>query len=115
MSKSVSSARKQRRSYELWLKKNNPTEYREWKSESIKRGKSIHQQTIESANKALEEKYEAQQGKIIEKMKSEGKSQEEIDRHISIWISTLKIWGSDEKTLKWKDAITQYDSKNTDS
>ncbi len=115
MSKSVSNARKQRRSYELWLKKNNPVAYREWKINSLERGKSIHQQNVDAINKSLEENYEAQQGRIIERMKTEGKSQEEIDRHISIWVSTLKVWGSDEKPLRWKDAVSQYDLENANS
>jgi len=115
MSKSTSTARKQRRSYELWLKKTNPIAYREWKSESLKRGKFIHEQNVEAVNKSLEEQYEAHQGKIIERLKSEGKSQEEIDRHISIWVSTLKVWGSDERPMSWTEAEKQYDLENAKS
>ncbi len=113
MSKSISSARKQRRAYENFLKKTNPEAYRQWKSESLSRGKSIHENNQEAINKSLESQYEVYQEKIIERLKSEGKSQEEIDRHISIWVSTIKIWGSGEKPLKWKEAELQYDLENS--
>lgn len=113
MSKSTSNDRKQRRSYEKWLKKTNPQSYREWKSDSVKRGKQIHQQQIESINKSIEESYEKQQSLITERLKNEGKTQEEIDRYINIWVATLKIWGSDEKPLSWKDAEKQYNIENS--
>lgn len=43
-----SQSRKQRRAYEKFLKKTNPEAYVEWKSESINRGKQIHQEHLDN-------------------------------------------------------------------
>ena len=36
-------------------------------------------------------------------MKSEGKTQEEIDSYLEDWALTLNIWGSDEKPLRARE------------
>lgn len=41
-----SQARKQRRMYERYLKKANPTAYKQYKSQSAQRGKEIHQEHL---------------------------------------------------------------------
>jgi len=43
-----SQSRKQRRSYEKFLKKNDPKGYKEWKSNSIERGKDIHREYLDN-------------------------------------------------------------------
>lgn len=103
MSKNQSQARKQRRLYEKYLKKFNPTQYKEWKSGSIERGKKLHAQNVEAAFKAQEEYYEGLQTKIIQGMKAEGKTNEEIDAYINDWVKTIKIWGSGERPMRWRE------------
>lgn len=49
MSKPMSQSRRQRRAYEKFLKKTNPQAYKEWKEDSINRGKQIHQEHIDSS------------------------------------------------------------------
>jgi hypothetical protein len=98
-----SQARKQRRAYEKFLKKTNPTAYKEWKSESIKRGNEIHQANVESVRKSEEAYYESQQTKIISQLREEGKTNEEIDSFIAKWVQTIKVWGSDERPKRWRE------------
>lgn len=43
-----SQSRKQRRAYEKFLKKTNPQAYKEWKADSINRGKQLHQEHLDN-------------------------------------------------------------------
>jgi hypothetical protein len=110
-----SQARKQRRGYELWLKKNNIEEYKKWKSTNLLRGKTIHQENCEIVSRKEAEMYERMQGKMILDMKNRGMSNEEIDRHIEIWVKTIKLWGSKEKPLSWKEAEREWEAENAKS
>jgi|NOAtaT_6_FD_contig_61_901994_length_2019_multi_4_in_0_out_0_3 hypothetical protein len=110
-----SQARKQRRSYELWLKKNNIEEYKKWKALNQLRGRTIHQENVELVQKAEAERLEKLQNEKIREMKKRGMSNEEIDRHIEIWVKTLKLWGTHEKPLSWKEAEREWASENTKS
>ena len=103
MSKTQSQARKQRRLYEKYLKKFNPQQHKEWKAGAIERGKKIHSQNVDAAYKNQEEYFEKLQTKLIQDMKAEGKSNEEIDAYIADWVRTLKIWGSDERPMRWRE------------
>tara|TARA_B110000503_G_C7150587_1_gene414975 strand:- start:1546 stop:1872 length:327 start_codon:yes stop_codon:yes gene_type:complete len=96
-------ARKQRRSYEKFLKKNHPEQYKEYKSGVKDRGNQIHQENVKKVEDAQAAYYENVQGQIINKMKSEGKTQEEIDSYLEDWALTLNIWGSDEKPLRARE------------
>jgi hypothetical protein len=110
--KNTSQARKQRRSYELWLKKNNIAAYKEWKANRHVRAKSLMDSQTEAVRKTEEETLEAMQTKIISQMKNDGKSNEEIDRYIGIWVKTLKLWATDEQPLSWKEAVAEYEEEN---
>ncbi len=109
MSKSTSKSRSQRRNYEKFLKKTNPTAYKEWKDHSIERGKRYVEEQTRLVEDKQTEALEGVQNKIIQDLKNEGKSQEEIDRHVNIWIKTLKPWGSNEKPLSWSEAVKEYE------
>jgi len=67
-----SQARSQRRSYELWLKRTNPTAYKEWKSQSHARGKQIFEQNVEAVRTAEAERLENLQTEKIVAMKADG-------------------------------------------
>lgn len=110
-----SQARRQRRAYELWLKRNNPEAYREWKSNSVARGRQIHDQNVEAQRNAEAERLEKIQTDIIVRMREEGRSDSEIDRYVGIWVKTLKPWATDEKPLNWKAATREYDSELAES
>jgi hypothetical protein len=110
-----SQARNQRRSYELWLKRTNPTAYKEWKSQSHTRGKMIFEQNVEAARNAEVERLEKLQTEKIVAMKAEGRSEEEIDRYIGIWVKTLKLWATGEKPLNWKEATREYERELEES
>lgn len=109
MSKTISQSRSQRRNYEKFLKKTNPTAYKEWKENSIERGKKFEEEQTRLVEDKHAEALEGIQNKIIQDLRNEGKSQEEIDRHMSIWIKTIKPWGSNEKPLSWKEAEKEYE------
>ena len=111
MAKATSQSRSQRRNYEKFLKKTNPTAYKEWKSNSIERGKSYESNHIELVENQQTESFESMQNKLINDLRESGKSQEEIDRHIAIWVKTIKIWGSNEKPLSWNEAVKEYESE----
>jgi|688.fasta_scaffold1234360_1 hypothetical protein len=110
MSKTTSQSRRQRRAYELWLKKNNPAAYKQWKSQSFQRGKTLSNEFEEKVRENETTRLEKIQAELINKLSEEGKTQEEIDRHVNVWAMTLKPWGSDEKRLKLKDAEKEYDT-----
>jgi hypothetical protein len=116
MAKTTSKSRSERRKYEKFLKKVNPTAYDQWKSNSTERSKKF----VEEQNQLIEDKQtehlEGVQNKLINDLRNLGKTQEEIDRHIAIWIKTLKPWGSTEKSLTWKEAEKEYEleSKSND-
>jgi len=110
MSKTTSQSRRQRRAYELWLKKNNPAAYKQWKSQSFQRGKSLSNEFEEKVRENETTRLEKIQAELINKLSEEGKTQEEIDRHVNVWAMTLKPWGSDEKRLNLKDAEKEYDT-----
>lgn len=109
--KRQSQARKQRRSYELWLKKNNPVEYRAWKSINQLRGKKIQEENAEIIRNKEAESLEKRQAQMIVDMKKKGMSDSEINRHIEIWVRTLDLWASEEKGLKWKEAEKEWESE----
>jgi hypothetical protein len=109
--KVTSQARKQRRNYELWLKKNNIAAYKEWKANRYQRGNSLQETQRELVTKSEESFLEDMQTKIISEMREDGKSNEEIDRYISIWVKTLSLWGSGEKRLSWKEAEREYEEE----
>lgn len=100
--KKTSQARKQRRLYESYIKKFHPTQHAEYKKNSIERGKKIHESNVESRIKAEEALFEARQTKMIQKMRDEGKTNEEIDSFIEDWVRTIKVWGSAEKPINWR-------------
>jgi hypothetical protein len=106
-----SQARRQRRAYELWLKKTNAPAYKEWKSQAQARGRRIFEENAEKVRNDESERLEKTQTEIIVRMKAEGKSDEEIDRYVGTWVKTLKIWGSDEQPLNWKEAQREYDEE----
>lgn len=109
--KQTSQARKQRRSYELWLKVNNIAAYKEWKANRHTRAKQlIETQNVAVRNKE-EETLEARQTKIISDMRDKGKTEEEINKYIAIWVKTLQLWGSDEQPLTWKEAEREYEEE----
>jgi hypothetical protein len=99
----------------MWLKKNNIEAYKEWKSQSVIRGKQIHEQNVEAVRNSEAENLEKIQTDIIVKMRGEGRTDEEIDRYIGIWAKSLKLWGSDEKKLNWKEATREYDKELQES
>ena len=103
MSKNQSSARQQRRLYEKFLKKFHPNQYAEYKSGVQERGAKIHQDNSNAVSKAEEEYYEGLQNQIIQRMRSEGKSNEEIDSYIEDWVKTIKVWGSDSRPMRWRE------------
>ena len=112
MSKTQSTAKRQRRAYELWLKKTNPVAYKEWKSHSRERGIQLQNAQSESVRKMEEEHLEKIQTDMIVKMKAEGKTDAEIDQHIAIWVKTLKIWGSNERPMRFRDAVKEFNAEN---
>lgn len=103
MKNQSSQARTQRRLYEKYLKKFNPTQYLEWKSGVAERGRKIHEQNTESTRKREEAMYEEMQTKMIQRMKAEGLSNEEIDSNIEDWVKTLKLWGSSERPMRMRE------------
>lgn len=98
-----SQARKQRRSYEKFLKKNHPEQYIEYKSGVKERGIKIHEENVKKVEESQAAYYEEIQGQLINKMKSEGKSQKEIDDYLEDWSQTLKIWGSKERPMRARE------------
>lgn len=108
MSKTTSSARKQRRNYEKWLKKTNPSAYREWKTDSLERGKNIHESNVEAVAQAEETKYQNLQANLMIKLKEQGLTDKEIDREVEIWAMTIKPWGSPEPALSLRKARKLY-------
>ena len=112
MSNSISQSRSQRRSYENFLKKNNPAEYKKWKSSSKERGKQLSNEHQEDVMKSIEENLESTQTKMILDMRSAGKTNEEIDRHIAIWLKTVAVWGSGMKKMSWEEATKEYELEN---
>jgi len=109
--KQTSQARKQRRSYELWLKVNNIDAYKEWKANRHTRSKQLIETQTTAVRNKEEETLEARQTKIISDMKDKGKTEEEINKYIAIWVKTLHLWGSDEQPLTWKEAEREYEEE----
>jgi hypothetical protein len=95
-----SQSRKQRRAYELWLKKVDPIKYREWKSNSQERGKQIHSDNVEKVRQSESEFYENMQTQMIDRLRNEGLSNQEIDEQVENWVKTIKVWGSDERPIR---------------
>lgn len=103
MSKQTSQARKQRRLYEAYLKKFHPAQYKEYKAGVIARGKKLHEQHVESTRKQEEAYYEAIQTRMIQQMRDEGRTNDQIDEYINDWVQTIKVWGSDERPKRWRE------------
>lgn len=110
--KKTSQARSQRRSYELWLKENNISAYKEWKSNRHLRAKQLTESQSESIRNQEESRLESLQTRIITDMRNKGKTEEEITRYVAIWVKTLHLWGSDEQPLSWKEAEREYEEEN---
>jgi hypothetical protein len=108
MRKIQSQARRQRRAYELWLKENNPAAYREWKSQSVERGRGLQEDAAETVRKAEAASLENRQTNIIVSMRDAGRSEEEINEYVAIWVKTLRLWGSDEPKMSWNQAKKEY-------
>jgi len=89
----MSQARKERRVYQNWLKKNNPKGYEEMKSADEFQGKTIHKANVEASIVSQQEQLEALQTRMIVALRKQGKTNEEIDAHISEWIKNIKIVG----------------------
>ena len=106
-----SQARKQRRSYELFLKKYHPEQYKEYKSGVKERGIKIHQENVEKVEQSQAAYYEELEGNIINHMKSEGKTQEEINIHLEDWAQGLKVWGSKERPLRPREIRRNKENK----
>ena len=109
MSKSPSTSRKQRRNYENWLKKYNPVAYSEWKSSSLERGNSLHENHTNTVNDKQESHYQNIQANMVIALQEKGLSEKEIEREIAIWTMTLKPWNTSGKALTLKEATKQYD------
>ena len=99
----TSQARQQRRAYEKWLKKVDPIKYREWKSNSVARGRQIHAENVEKVRQSENEYYESRQTQIIEDLRKQGFSDAEIDEHVEDWVKTIKVWGSGERPLRRRE------------
>lgn len=113
MSKGTSNARAQRRAYENWLKKTNPSAYKEWKSDSLDRGRNIHESHVTSINDKHEARYQDLQANMIVKLREQGLSDEEIDKQVAIWVMTIKPWGTEGKALTLKEATREYEAENS--
>lgn len=98
--KGMSQSRAQRRAYEKFLKKTDPTKYAEYKSGVVERGEKLNNAMAAAVSETEEAYYEDKQTKIIQAMKADGKTSEEIDAYIEDWVKTIKVWGSSEKPLK---------------
>ena len=109
MAKVISQSRAQRRNYEKFLKATNPIAYKEWKESSISRGNKYQEEQTKNIEDKQTKYFEDTQAKLIQDLLEQGKTQEEIDRHIAIWIKTIKPWGSTEKPLSWKAAEKEYE------
>jgi hypothetical protein len=109
MTKVISQSRAQRRNYEKFLKATNPVAYKEWKENSLERGNQYKEEHTQIIEDKQTKHFEDIQAKLIQDLLEQGKSQGEIDRHIAIWIKTIKPWGSTEKPLSWKSAEKEYD------
>jgi hypothetical protein len=115
MAKAISQSRAQRRNYEKFLKATNPAAYKEWKDNSLERGNQYKEQHTQIIEDKQTQHFEDIQAKLIQDMLAQGKTQQEIDKHISIWVKTIKPWGSTEKPLSWKDAEKEYELEMTKS
>lgn len=114
MSKTASTSRRQRRNYENWLKKYNPVEYKKWKSSSLERGKTLHENHTNSVNEKQESHYQNIQANMVIALQEKGLTEKEIEREIAIWTMTLKPWNTTEKALTLKEATKLYDLDNND-
>lgn len=99
--KNNSSARRQRRLYEKYLKSNHNSQYVEWKKDSVKRGEEYHKQHTESTMKDIESQMESMQTRMIQEMKSLGKTDKEINDYVEDWMFSTKIWGESDTTEKF--------------
>jgi hypothetical protein len=109
---SSSQSRKQRRLYEKYLKQTNPTQYREWKRDFVKRGEEYQKQYEESTMKGIESQMEAIQTKVIQSMSSRGIENSKIDEYMEDWLNSTKIWGSSDTHEKFVDLRKKRDDKN---
>lgn len=79
--------RKERRKYEASLKKNNLKEYALLKSQSISRGKQLHLENTQNTQKLIQHQLEEKQFQIEETLRSNGYSEEQINKYIADWIT----------------------------
>ena len=107
-----SASRRQRRQYEKYLKKTNPSVYRQWKSQSQERGQKLFNEHKENTLKEQETYLENLQTQVITSLKLAGKSDSEIDRYVEIWVKTIKLWGQPESGMRWHDAVKECDLEN---
>ena len=99
--KNNSSARRQRRLYEKYLKSNHLSQYVEWKKESVKRGEEYHRQHNESTMKDIESQIESMQTRMIQSMRSIGKTDKEINEYVEDWMNSTRIWSESDITEKF--------------
>lgn len=85
----ASQNRKQRREYELYLKKTDPKKYKEWKSGVSERGKQYHQAVEESARAAQNEFLEEKQRNMILDLRNRGYSDAQIDEYMAKWVESI--------------------------
>jgi hypothetical protein len=108
----ASQARRQRRAYEIYLKKTDFPKYREWKDKVKERGRALFFSNREAVEKKEEEFYENMQTQLIQTLRDKGVEDSAIDQYIEDWVQTLKVWGSNEKPLKWKEVQRQKELKS---
>ena len=93
------------------MKKTNPSIYKQYKVNSRERGTTLHETSTENGRKSEADSLEKIQTRMIVSMREKGMSDSEIDRYIAIWVKTLKVWGSKEKPMNWKEATLEYESE----
>jgi hypothetical protein len=94
----ASKSRRQRRAYEMYLKKYDRQKYYEWKSKVQERGKALFETNREAVEKSEQEFYEGMQTRLIDTLRSKGFEDSTIDTYIEDWVQTIKAWGSSEKS-----------------
>ncbi len=110
--KNNSSARRQRRLYEKYLKKTSLQQYKEWKSNSVKRGEEYHKQHTESTMKDIESQFENLQSRVIHTMKTLGKNDVEINEYVEDWLSSTKIWAESDSPERFNKIKKKRESND---
>lgn len=82
-------ARRERRAYEKWLKKNDPAAYAEWKAGAHERGREIHAENRRAVEQTITEHYERQQALLEAQWRAKGLSEKEIEAKLEAWFLTV--------------------------